>query len=99
LVSRKWTGKTLPDHRADREDFVRQLLAEAGITKPVRDPARVAIFKCEPGDRRIPPRDELIMRAVAQRITWRTEYDTALLAAGPPGGQPISASGQKGQRP
>lgn len=98
LVSRKWTGKTLPDHRADREDFVRQVLADAGIKKPARDPGRVAIFRCEPGDRRIPARDELIMRAVAQRITWRTEYDTALLATGPPGGQRISGTGQKGQR-
>jgi hypothetical protein len=85
LVSRKWTGKTLPDHRADREEFVRQLLADAGISKPVRDPARVVIVKCEPGDRAIPPRDELIMRAVAQRITWRGEYDKALVGAGPPG--------------
>lgn len=98
LVSRKWTGKTLPDHRADREEFVRHLLADAGITKPKRDPARVAIFKCEPGDRMIPARDELIMRAVAQRITWRTEYDKALLAAGPPGEQQISATGQEGTR-
>jgi hypothetical protein len=93
LVSRKWTGKTLPDHRADREEFVRQLLADAGISKQVRDPARVVIFRCEPGDRAVPPRDELIIRAVAQRITWRTEYDKALLAAGPPGGQHISATG------
>jgi len=91
LVSRKWTGKTLPDHRGDREEFVRQLLADAGISKPVRDPARVVIFKCEPGDRAIPPRDELIMRAVAERITWRTEYNNALLAAGPPGEQETSA--------
>lgn len=98
LVSRKWTGKTLPDHRADREDFVRQLLADAGINTPVRDPARMAIFKCEPGDRKIPPRDELIMRAVAQRITWRTEYDKALLATGPPGGQRISATESRRDR-
>jgi hypothetical protein len=45
------TAKTLPDHRGDREEFVRQLLADAGIGKPVRDPARVVIFKCEPSDR------------------------------------------------
>jgi len=40
----------------------------------------------------IPRRDELIMRAVAQRITWRAEYDEALLAAGPPGGHEASAT-------
>ncbi|WP_051757321.1 replication initiator, partial [Nocardia sp. NRRL WC-3656] len=27
LVSRRWTGKTLPDHKADRAEFVRQMLA------------------------------------------------------------------------
>ncbi|MFG1797256.1 replication initiator [Nocardia sp. NPDC049149] len=30
LVSRRWSGKTLPDHKQDRVDFVRQLLADAG---------------------------------------------------------------------
>jgi hypothetical protein len=45
------------------------------------------------------PRDEPIMRAVAQRIAWGTEYDKALLAAGPPGAQQISATREKGQRP
>jgi len=90
LVSRKWTGKTLPDHQTDREEFVRQLLADAGISKPVRDPARVMILKCEPGDRAIPSPDELIMRAVAQRVIWRAEYNEALLAAGPPGGHETS---------
>jgi hypothetical protein len=97
LVSRKWTGKTLPDHRADREEFVLQILADAGISKAARDPAKVVIIRCESGDRRIPPRDELIMRAVAQRITWRSEYGKALLAAGPPGAQQISLAGWKGR--
>jgi hypothetical protein len=87
LVSRKWSGKTLPDHRAERQEFVRQLLADAGIDKPARNPAKVLIYRVEPGDRAAPSQDELIMRAVAQRITWRTEYDKALLAAGPPGAQ------------
>ena len=54
--------------------------------------ARVVIFKCEPGDRAIPPRDELIMRAVAQCVIWRTEYDKALLGAGPPGGHETSVT-------
>ncbi len=98
LVSRKWTGKTLPDHRSDREDFVRQLLADAGISKPPRDPARVVIVMCKPGHDVIPARDELIMRAVAQRITWRTEYDKALLSAGPPGERQTSATAQETQR-
>jgi hypothetical protein len=99
LVSRKWSGKTLPDHRADREEFVRQLLAAAGIDQPARNRDNVLIYRVDPGDRDVPPRDELIMRAVAQRITWRAEYDKALLAAAAPGAQQISATGQKGQQP
>ncbi len=31
LVSRKWSNKTLDDHRAERGEFVRQLLEQAGI--------------------------------------------------------------------
>jgi hypothetical protein len=37
LVSRKWTGKTLTDHKADRAEIVRAVLAEAGIEAPDRD--------------------------------------------------------------
>lgn len=92
LVSRKWSGKTLPDHRADREEFVRQLLTSAGIDKPDRNRDDVLIYRVDPGDRNAPPRDELIMRAVAQRLTWRAEYDKALVAAGPPGNQQTSAT-------
>ena len=92
LVSRKWSGRTLPDHRAEREEFVRQLLADAGIDKPAPNADRVLIYRLEPGDPTVPTRDELIMRAVAQRITWRTEYDKALIAAGPPGSERTSAT-------
>ena len=38
------------------------------------------------------PRDEPMMRAVTQRTAWRTEYGKALLTAGPPGAQKISAT-------
>lgn len=81
LVSRKWSGKTLPDHRADREQFVRQLLTDAGIRPPADN---VRIYPIEPGTR-TPPRHELIMRAIAQRLTWKTQYNTALATLGPPG--------------
>ncbi|NED57151.1 replication initiation protein, partial [Micromonospora aurantiaca] len=37
LVSRKWSGKTLADHKADRKAWVLARLAEAGI--PVSNPA------------------------------------------------------------
>ncbi len=89
LVSRRWSNKTLPDHKQDRADFVRQTLAAVGINPP--DRSRLIITPVEPGDKNVPPRDHLIMSAVSQRITWRAEYTNALLAAGPPGPQESSA--------
>jgi hypothetical protein len=55
LVSRKWSGKTLADHRADRKAFVAQALAAVGIEKPARDPARLVWRKVAPGDQNVPP--------------------------------------------
>ncbi|MGY4102874.1 replication initiator [Nocardia sp. R16R-3T] len=89
LNSRRWSGKTLPDHKADRVEFVRQLLAEVGIHKP--DTSHLIVRPVEPGDQSAPPRDQLIMATIAQRTTWRAEYTNALLAASPPGAQETSA--------
>ncbi|MBO0884313.1 MAG: replication initiator protein, partial [Mycobacterium sp.] len=93
LVSRRWTGKTLPDHKADRAEFVRQLLASVGIVKP--DTSRLIVRPAEPGDPAIPPREQLVMAAVAQRIKWRAEYTTASLNADPPGTHDLSAIQQE----
>jgi hypothetical protein len=85
LVSRKWSGKTLADHRADRKAFVAQALAAVGIHKPVQDTSRLIWRKVAPGDPHVPPRAHLLMQAVAERIAWRAEYDRAMAAAtGPP---------------
>ncbi len=93
LVSRKWSGKTLADHKTDRKAFVRDMLAGVGIVKPEQDKARLVWRKVQPGDRDAPPRAHLLMRAIAERITWRAEYDRALLAAsGPPGGVPETSA-------
>ncbi|WP_225727179.1 MULTISPECIES: helitron helicase-like domain-containing protein [unclassified Nocardia] len=78
LVSRRWTGKTLPDHKADRAEFVRQLLAEAGIEKP--DTSRYQVMPVEPGDPQAPPRDHLILAAIAQRSTWANQWAQAKAA-------------------
>jgi hypothetical protein len=93
LVSRKWSGKTLVDHKADRKAFVRQALAAVGIEKPEQDPARLLWRKVESNDPQVPPRAHLVMRAIAERITWKAEYDRAMLAAaGPPGAPETSAT-------
>lgn len=93
LVSRKWSGKTLVDHKADRKAFVAQALAAVGIEKPTQDPSRLIWRKIEPGDRNVPPRAHLVMHAIAERITWRAEYDRAMAAAiGPPGSSDVLAT-------
>ncbi|MEU6829322.1 replication initiator [Nocardia beijingensis] len=80
LCSQLWTGKTLEDHKADRIEFVRQLLAHVGITRPARDPHRYTWNTITPGTR-IPSRAYLLMHAVAERLGWRAEYEKALLAS------------------
>jgi hypothetical protein len=84
LVSRKWSGKTLVDHRADRLSYVLNMLASVGIEKPERKAAREIWQKVRPGDPNLPPRAHLLMHAISERIRWRAEYDKALLAAGEP---------------
>ncbi|MEV0339649.1 replication initiator [Nocardia sp. NPDC050713] len=83
LTSEQWTGKTLGDHKADRMEFVRNRLAAVGIEKPATDPRRYTWATIAPGTR-TPSRAKLLMTAIAERITWRAEYDRALLAAADP---------------
>ncbi|MFC5290696.1 replication initiator [Actinokineospora guangxiensis] len=83
LVSRKWSGKTLAEHKADRRAFVLGLLADVGITPPERDSSPLIWRKLAPGDTNAPPRAHLLLHAISERIRWRAEYDRALLAAGP----------------
>jgi hypothetical protein len=94
LVSRKWSGKTLADHRADRKAFVTQALAAVGIVKPVTDTSRLIWRKVDPSDQNAPPREHLLMHAIAERTRWRAEYDTALLAASGPPGLNVSATSE-----
>ena len=60
LVSRKWSNKTLDDHRAERVEFVRQLLEQAGIqpTHAVQD-GPYQWERPAPNDPDIPPRPVL----------------------------------------
>ncbi|WP_422647578.1 replication initiator [Actinoalloteichus caeruleus] len=86
LVSRKWSGKSLADHRADRRRFVTEMLAAAGIDKPTADSSRVVWQKVRPGDPNVPSRADLLLRGIAERRRWRAEYDRALALAQPPPG-------------
>lgn len=93
LVSRKWSNKTLDDHRAERGEFVRQLLDQAGI-QPAHGPddGPYRWERTAPTDPDVPPRPVLLLHAVAERQRWKAEYTAAQLAAnGPPPGQDHSA--------
>ena len=84
LVSRRWSGKTLAEHKNDRTTFVREALAAAGITTPTTDRTRVQWNPVRPGDPHVPSRAELLLHMIAQRLQWRAEYDRARLALVPP---------------
>ncbi|WP_224389269.1 helitron helicase-like domain-containing protein [Pseudonocardia sp. ICBG1293] len=81
LVSRKWSNKSLSDHRAERTAFVRQLLDQAGV-KPAYavDDGPFTWETTKPGDSDVPPRTVLLLHAINQRSRWRADYDAALLA-------------------
>lgn len=83
LVSRKWSNKTLNDHRAERAAFVRQLLTAAGI-QPAHGPEDGPYLweRTAPGDTDIPPRPALLLAAIAERQRWHTDYTAAQLATG-----------------
>ena len=85
LVSRKWSNKTLDDHRAERGAFVRQLLEQAGI-QPAHGPGDGPYVweRPAPADPDVPPRPVLLLRAVAERQRWKAEYTAAQLATGDP---------------
>jgi len=88
LVSRKWTGKTLQRHRADRAEVVRQVLGSAGIDVP--DAQRLAAdIRREDGQPRfmwriwdplnasVPVYRQVMTRAIAESMRWRAEYQAA----------------------
>ena len=81
LVSRKWSNKSLSDHRAERTAFVRQLLDRAGV-KPAYavDDGPFTWETTGPGDTDVPPRTVLLLHAINQRSRWRADYDAAVLA-------------------
>ncbi|SUE31177.1 Uncharacterised protein [Nocardia farcinica] len=72
--------ETLDDHKADRLEFVRRILAFAGLDKPARDPHRHTWSRIGPAIR-VPSCTHLLMTATSQRLAWRVEYDRAMLAA------------------
>jgi hypothetical protein len=91
LVSRKWSGKTLAGHKADRAAVVRAALEEAGFDPDDHDELSVSgtdgRWSWELlGRSRIDERTyaAAIAEAITTRQRWRTQYETAKAArAGP----------------
>jgi hypothetical protein len=65
LVSRKWSGKTLTDNRADRKDW---LLKTLGV--PDTDPTRYAWEVVAPIDPDYMDHARRLLHAVADRARW-----------------------------
>jgi Replication initiator protein, pSAM2 len=85
LVSRKWSGKTLADHRADRKAWLTEML---GL--PATDPARYTREPVKPGDPDHMPNGQRLLHVVADRIQWQTALELARRRAAEAG---LSATG------
>jgi len=88
LVSRKWSGKTLADHRAGRKAW---LVATLGLEVP--DPARYTWAQVTPGDPDYLPPEQRLLHVVAGRARWKAALIEARRRAGPPTGE-LSATGR-----
>ena len=80
LVSRKWSGKTLADHRADRRTW---LLETLGL--PATDPNRYTWEPVNPGDPDHMPTAQRLLHVVADRKRWHAALTVARARAS---GQP-----------
>jgi hypothetical protein len=65
LVSRKWSGKTLADHRGDRKTWLAEVL---GL--PATDPASYRWEQVQPGDEDYMPPARRLLHSVADRLRW-----------------------------
>ncbi len=77
LVSRKWSGKTLADHRADRKNWLTETL---GIS--ATESRRYAWEPVGPGDFDYMPNARRLLHVVADRIEWQQALADARRRAG-----------------
>ncbi|MFI7641582.1 replication initiator [Nonomuraea sp. NPDC049400] len=68
LVSRKWSNKTLAEHKQDRRTWVLEALGQAD--QPT-DPHRYIWRPIPAGDANVPPLAVRLLRSVAERQRWR----------------------------
>ncbi len=89
LVSRKWSGKTLADHRADRKNW---LLTTLGQT--ATDPARYDWEPVVPGDPDHMEHARRLLYVVADRQRWQAALAEARRQAGIQPPADLSATGR-----
>jgi Replication initiator protein, pSAM2 len=89
LASRKWSGKTLADHRADRRDW---LLAALGVS--ATDPARYAWEPVAPDDSDYMDRARRLLHAIADRARWQAALREARRRAAMPAAPDLPATGE-----
>src|SRR5262249_46797416 len=73
LSSRKWSGKTLADHRADRKAW---LLETLGISAPVST-GHYRWQRVTPGDDDYLPPATRLLHVVSERMRWKHALDEA----------------------
>nr|WP_202512846.1 replication initiator [Streptomyces sp. SID3343] len=68
LVSRKWSGKTMADHKTERRAWVLELIGDAA---EIPDPTRFMWAQVGRDDPDVAPLSHRLLRAVAERVRWR----------------------------
>jgi hypothetical protein len=89
LVSRKWSGKTLADHRADRKEW---LLRTLGVS--ATDPARYAWELVAPSDQDHMDHARRMLHVVADRLRWQSALNEARRRAAMPPDGDLPAEGR-----
>jgi hypothetical protein len=89
LVSRKWSGKTLADHCADRKAWLTEML-----DLPATDPDRYTWELVTPGDADHMPNPQRLLHVVADRMRWLAALDQARRRAAGGTGPDLSATGR-----
>jgi hypothetical protein len=87
LVSRKWSGKTLADHRGDRQAW---LIETLGLS--ATDPARYRWEQVTPSDEDYMPPDRRLWHSVGDRLRWESALAEARRRTQDPPGE-VSATG------
>ena len=89
LVSRKWSGKTLADHRADRKNWLLTTLGQA-----TTDLARYAWEPVIPGDPDYMEHARRLLHVAADRKHWQAALLEARRRAGIELPSDLSATGR-----